>query len=304
VLTVEELVDSLDPKGRFPHVEAVALKGEGVFETLKEISKLTLKALKKKMLGDEKPARTLGRPSTAEARAPLAAARPEISPAPAAPPPLEPPEEPRVSLSDLRADAEAAASALAEQIDSDEIFEHAEAIEDFPPPPAAPPPSPAQFLSERADETLEDAVEAAPRQSEDAVQVDFDQAAAPAPVDVVKHVKVRSNVDILSELEKLRKNATLKPMPDSGARSRAGSNLSIDDLLATGLNHRKEVQKLYEIEMKKKDLTRAGRLIFSVRLDDQKNKTIGEERQYEIELADMRDIEKLLVSLKLHVSGK
>ena len=309
VLTVEELVDSLDPKGRFPHVEAVALNGEGVFETLKEISKLTLKALKRKMLGEEKPARTLGRPSTTESRAPLAPASPQTSPAPPGPPAPPPPppapaEEPRVSLSDLRADAEAAASALAEQIDSDEIFEHAEAIDAFPPPPASPPLSPAHFLSERADETLEDAVEATPRQVEEAVQVDFAQAAAPAPVDVVKHVKVRSNVDILSELEKLRKNATLKPMPDSGARSRAGSNLSIDDLLSTGLNHRKEVQKLYEIEMKKKDLTRAGRLVFSVRLDDQKNKTIGEERQYEIELADMRDIEKLLVSLKLHVSGK
>src|SRR5580765_4843416 len=120
VLTVEELVESLDPKGRFPHVEAVALKGEGVFETLKEISKLTLKALKRKMLGEEKPARTLGRPATTEARAPLAGARPEISPAPAsasAPPSPSPApaEEPRVSLSDLRADAEAAASALAEQ---------------------------------------------------------------------------------------------------------------------------------------------------------------------------------------------
>jgi hypothetical protein len=310
VLTVEELVDSLDPNGRFPHVEAVALKGEGVFETLKEISKLTLKALKRKMLGEEKPARTLGRPSTTESRAPLSAARPEMSPAPASAPATPPPaapapaEEPRVSLSDLRADAEAAASALAEQIDSDEIFEHAEAIDAFPPPPAAPALSSSQFLSERADEALEDAVEATPRHAEEAVQVDFEKAAAPAPVDAVKHVKVRSNVDILSELEKLRKNATLKPMPDSGARSRAGSNLSIDDLLSTGLNHRKEVQKLYEIEMKKKDLTRAGRLVFSVRLDDQKNKTIGEERQYEIELADMRDIEKLLVSLKLHVSGK
>jgi len=308
VLTVEELVESLDPKGRFPHVEAVALKGEGVFETLKEISKLTLKALKRKMLGEEKPARTLGRPATTEARAPLAGARPEISPAPAsasAPPSPSsaPAEEPRVSLSDLRADAEAAASALAEQIDSDEIFENAEAIDAFP-PPAPPALSSSQFLSEPADEALEDAVEATPRHAEEAVQVDFEKAASPAPVDVVKHVKVRSNVDILSELEKLRKNATLKPMPDSGARSRAGSNLSIDDLLSTGLNHRKEVQKLYEIEMKKKDLTRAGRLVFSVRLDDQKNKTIGEERQYEIVLADMRDIEKLLVSLKLHVNGK
>ena len=302
VLTVDELRESLDPKRQFVHVEAVALKGEGVFETLKEISKITLKALKKKMLGEEKPARTFGRP--AELSRPAPAPAPPAPPAaiPAAPPP-EPGEEPRVSLSDLRADAEAAASALAEQIDSDELFEHAEAIDDLPAP--AP-----QFLSESADEALEEAVEAsapAPAPAEESVQVDFEQSpAATAPVDVVKHVKVRSNVDILSELEKLRKNATLKPMPDAagGARPRAASNLSIDDLLSTGLNHRKEVQKLYEIEMKKKELSRAGRLVLSVRIDDQKNKALGEERQYEIALADMRDVEKLLVSLKLHVSGK
>ena len=303
VLTVDELRESLDPRNYFPFVEAVALRGDGVFETLKEISKLTLKALKKKMLGEEKPSRALARGATTEARAPLAETRPEAAPPlpgrPATPAP-EPPDEPRVSLSDLRADAEAAASALAEQIDSDEIFEHAEAIDEFP--PAAAPAS--QFLSEPPDEALEDAVEAAPARADETMQVEFEQAAAPAaPVDLVKHVKVRSNVDILSELEKLRKNATLKPMPER-ARSRPGSNLSIDDLLSSGLNHRKELQKLYEIDVKKKDLTRAGRLVFSVRLDDQKNKTIGDERQFEIDLADMRDIEKLLVSLKLHVSGK
>jgi len=313
VLTVDELRESLDPKHQFTHVEAVALKGEGVFETLKEISKITLKALKRKMLGEEKPSRILGRPIAAEPpRAPLAESRPHLAAPPpqsvtrAEPPPPASAEEPRVSLSDLRADAEAAASALADQIDSDGLFERAEAIEEFSPPAAAP--APVQFMAEPADDPLEEAVEVAatpiPSVADDAVQVDFEQAAAAAPVDVVKHVKVRSNVDILSELEKLRKNATLKPMPESSTRSRSGSSLSIDDLLATGLNHRKEVQKLYEIEMKKKDLTRAGRLVVSVRLDDQKNKALGEERHYEIELADMRDIEKLLVSLKLHVSGK
>jgi signal recognition particle receptor subunit beta len=304
VLSVDELRESLDAKRQFLYLEAVALKGQGVFETLKEVSKLTLKALKKKMMGEEKPSRALGRSVTLEPARPA----PSVSePGPAPPPPAAAAEEPKISLSDLRADAEAAASALADQIDTDRLFENAEAIEEFP--PSAGPPAGAQFLSDTADGDVEEGrgvapATPAPRASEDALQVDFEQAAAPVPVDVVKHVKVRSNVDILSELEKLRKNATLKPMPDSRARARTGSTLSIDDLLSTGLNHRKEVQKLFEIEMKKKELTRAGRLVLSVRLDDQKNKVLGEERRYEIELSDMRDVEKLLVSLKLHVSGK
>src|SRR5512135_1189556 len=130
VLPVEELRASLDPKGQFAYVEAVALRGDGVFETLKEISKLTLKALKKKMLGEEKPSRALARPAAAPepprpAEVPRPSAAPAPVPAPAAPPP--PAEEARVSLSDLRADAEAAATALAEQIDSDALFENAEA---------------------------------------------------------------------------------------------------------------------------------------------------------------------------------
>ncbi|HET9793226.1 MAG TPA: hypothetical protein VFS34_02100, partial [Thermoanaerobaculia bacterium] len=236
------------------------------------------------------------------AEAPRPSAAPAPVPAPAAPPP--PAEEARVSLSDLRADAEAAATALAEQIDSDALFENAEAIDEMP-PAAPPPPVSPEFLAEAREEPAEPPrrAAAAPAAADDAVQVDFEQAAAPAAADVVKHVKVRSNVDILSELEKLRKNATLKPMP-SAPRTRTGSSLSIDDLLSTGLNHRKEVQKLYEIEVRKKDLTRAGRLVFAVQLDDGRNKTLGEERRYEIELSDMHDIEKLLVSLKLHVTGK
>ncbi len=297
VLTLDELRASLDPKGHFAYVEAVALRGDGVFETLKEISKLTLKALKKKMLGDDKPSRTLARP-VAPAAAPQPAAP---APAPAATPALEAAaEEPRVSLSDLRADAEAAATALAEQIDTDALFENAEALDDMPPPGAPPPVSP-EFLAEARDELPGPAGGRVPA-PDDAVQVDFEQAAVAPAGDVVKHVKVRSNVDILSELEKLRKNATLKPMPSAPRARTAG--LSIDDLLSTGLNHRREVQKLYEIEVRKKDLTRAGRLVFAVHLDDGRNKPLGEERRYEIDLADMRDIEKLLVSLKLHVTGK
>ncbi len=228
VLSVDELRGSLDPKGQFNYVEAVALRGDGVFETLKEISKLTLKALKKKMMGEEKPARALSRPTAvAAARPPAESARPVPAPPPApSPAPAPAAEETPVSLSDLRADAEAAASALAEQIDSDGLFENAEAIDEMPPAPAPPPVSP-EFLADAGEEPIEPARQSPPppaAAADDAVQVDFEQAAAASAGDVVKHVKVRSNVDILSELEKLRKNATLKPMP-SAPRARTGASL-------------------------------------------------------------------------------
>src|SRR5712692_8975517 len=57
ILSVAELEESLNPAGRYENYEACAVLGQGVFETLKAISKLTLRAVKKKMLGDERSAR-------------------------------------------------------------------------------------------------------------------------------------------------------------------------------------------------------------------------------------------------------
>jgi signal recognition particle receptor subunit beta len=83
IATVDELNKSLNPKG-WPHFESSALTGQGVFETLKGVSKLTLLSLKKR----------LSRPS-ADAPAPAprpapAAARPEPT-APLVPSALAPP---------------------------------------------------------------------------------------------------------------------------------------------------------------------------------------------------------------------
>jgi len=302
ILPVDELRESLDPRSEHGYLEAAALRGEGVFETLKEISKLTLRSLKRKMGGaEEKP--------------------PVRRPAPAAPPPPAAEEE-RVSLSDLRADAEAAASALAEQMDDAGFLESGtagvpEAVEYET---ASDTDADVEFIGEPEEEAveapdeIEEAREAGARESEESpaeaaveetVQVEFEQEAEARPVDAVKHVKVRSNVDILSELEKLRKNATLTPRSDSRRRKRSTSeSLSIDDLLSAGLNHRKEVRRLFEIVMDRKELSRASRLALTVRLGDSENQAVGEEKSYEIELSDMKDVEKVLVALKLHLTGK
>lgn len=80
ICTVEELNKALNPAGQ-PHFEASALHGNGVFETLKGISKLTLMALKKKLARD---APDRGRPVAP--RAPAAALpKPAPAPTPAAP---------------------------------------------------------------------------------------------------------------------------------------------------------------------------------------------------------------------------
>src|SRR5258706_9618845 len=60
IADVETILGVLDPERKYEGVEAVASKGEGVFETLKTISKLTLRQLRRRMTGDE-PARPVAK---------------------------------------------------------------------------------------------------------------------------------------------------------------------------------------------------------------------------------------------------
>ena len=53
ILTVDELNNDLNAHSRHPHFEASAINGDGVFETLKEITKLTLKKLRKRMASSQ-----------------------------------------------------------------------------------------------------------------------------------------------------------------------------------------------------------------------------------------------------------
>lgn len=86
ILSVEELNESLN-RGNWPHVEACAVSGVGVFETLKEISRVTLLSLKKR----------LSRPETQAPVRPPAPPRPPVQPAaaPTPPPPVAAAPPPR-----------------------------------------------------------------------------------------------------------------------------------------------------------------------------------------------------------------
>src|SRR5262249_62122955 len=105
ICTVEEMNRSLNPHN-WPWFEASALSGQGVFETLKGVSKLTLLSLKKRLTrGGEAaaaPSRPAPRPAPAPAPAPPgkppqpapAPPPPPAPPTPAAPPPPPPPPPP------------------------------------------------------------------------------------------------------------------------------------------------------------------------------------------------------------------
>src|SRR5262249_13225168 len=141
--------------------------------------------------------------------------------------------------------------------------------------------------------------------------VSFAEAPEPEPEKAIKeevrHVKVRSNIDILAELERLRKTSTATPpaaaQPEKPARRVATAGISVDDLLASSLNHRKEVSKVFEVQVPKRQL-HGHQVTVGLRFEDREGKGIGEPQNFSIELQSRSDIEKLLLSLKFHILGK
>src|SRR5688572_23461456 len=53
IASIDMMLDALDPERKAEHIESVASAGTGVFETLKMISKLTLRTLRRRMTGEE-----------------------------------------------------------------------------------------------------------------------------------------------------------------------------------------------------------------------------------------------------------
>jgi signal recognition particle receptor subunit beta len=314
VLALDELEETLNPARQYESYEACAVMGQGVFETLKAISKITLRSLKKRMLGEERPPRptpTYVAPAPAVAPSPPAAAPP-------APPVIEPepppPESIAVDLSELGGVTAAEAAHRPEETVA------------FTPSEASPPPPPELLSPEEFDasdvETVQEFEEAlnsldsplpetvhmesgAAAEEAEIEEVEFAEAAQAEEVkpDAVKHVKVRSNIDILAELEKLRKNATSAPVVERPTK-RPAPGVSIDDLLASSLNHRKEINRIFEVQVPQRELSRGHQVTVGLRIEDRQKNLIGEEKSFSIELQTKRDIEKLLLSLKFHIFGK
>ena len=138
--------------------------------------------------------------------------------------------------------------------------------------------------------------------------VSFAESEEPEPEkavdEEVRHVKVGSNIDILAELERLRKTSTASAPATQEKPRRAAAGISVDDLLASSLNHRKEVSKVFEVQVPKRQLAQGHQVKVGLRFEDNKGNEIGEGQSFAIELQSRSDIERLLLSLKFHIQGK
>jgi signal recognition particle receptor subunit beta len=246
ICTAEEMNAALN-RYNWPFFEASAVTGQGVFETLKGISRFTLMSLKKR-LGRSEPATA---PAARPAPAPVAAPpqKPAAAPPPAPPPPQAtiPPPAPTLAANPAAA----------------------------PPRPAAPPSPPP-------------AAAAPPR-----------PAAAPAPPKAPPVAARGRGMDVLSELEKLRREAAApaqRPAPAPSAVPPAGTN-----------GHG-ELSRSIELTLRRADLQRACRVLVSFQIEDGEHRVMDAVRDLPVDIpADIKDaagLQKLLLRLNIALNSK
>jgi len=306
ICTVDEMNRSLNRNG-WLHFESSAPLGHGVFETLKGISKLTLMSLKKR----------LGRPG--ETQSPVAG-RP-------APPPLPKPVVP--------------ASATGTQVPqvSSQPVSHP-----LPQPAARPAPSTS------APETPAAAAPAAVQTPPPAVQTPRPApaaAAAPPPHPATPAKKVgsttgtRRTVDVLSELEKIRREAAAPARPSPGPAPRAATEsasptpspraatpappappapVAPPAIVSTGAipgaaaapitaaaaqrNGRGELSRSIDLTLKKADFARARRFLVSFQVEDEEHRVMDAVRDLEVDIRDAGTLERVLLRLNIALHAK
>jgi signal recognition particle receptor subunit beta len=291
VAPVEMMLEALDPERRLEYAEAIATTGVGVFETLKQISKLTLRTLRRRMTGDE-PSRAPSPPSRTSAQF-------------------------RVRDENSRTNAQTVAVPdIEEALAEDEVPVPVPVPEPEPQPPAFDPEATiaAASLDPRIFEDApvaepevewsgglqpaEAAPEAEPEPEPQTEDGGLKPAAPPEPEPEpppaeVKTVKVRSAVDVMAELEALRKRAT-QTTPKAPKR----------DILADldSLRPKRDVHRTLHLQLPQDVLHRAKSVRVTLSFEDAEAGVL-ETRDQQLELGgDTSDVQSLSVNLKIDLS--
>lgn len=319
IYSVEELNQAINRHG-WPHYETSAVSGKGVFETLKGISKYTLLALKKRLgrTGADAPTR-LSAPGAAAGQA----AQPGTSPAApgsgvvgAATPLSQPPMAPQAAIPSSPAAVAPAAAATPPAT--------------VAPPPSAPASSPAPAAAAAAAPGQPAAGSAAVPQA--GAEAPAPQPSAPVaaaatpPAGVVRSSAKRSSgksrsFDVLSELEKLRREAMQPAHPATPPSSQPASAASSGSARSTGAspapggggpshaktasgNGRAELSRNIEMTLKRSDFARARRILLSFQVEDEQHRVVDAVHDLPVEIKDTADLEKLLLRFNIALHAK
>jgi len=321
IYSVEELNQAINRHG-WPYYETSAVSGQGVFETLKGISKYTLLALKKRLgrTGADAPTRLSAPTAATPGAAGAVAALLQVPPATA------PPQTATPSSSSAAASAPAPTAATTPQATA-------------PPAPSAIPSAPATAATTPGGPGAGDAaappVGAASPQgppapgAEARVAASGAQPSSPAaptgtaatpPAGVARSSAKRSSgksrsFDVLSELEKLRREAmqpahpatstpqTGQPAPASSQAASAASSGSARSK-AAATNGRAELSRNIEMTLKRSEFARARRILLSFQVEDEQHRVVDAVHDLPVEIKDTADLEKLLLRFNIALHAK
>ena len=143
------------------------------------------------------------------------------------------------------------------------------------PPPVAPPPS-AAF---------------APATPEP--EIDFAQTEKPAKAPEPKHVKVRSSIDIMAELEALRKRATTS----QPASPKPRKELKATDVTIPTPKPKRDVHRTVNMQLAPETASRAKSVRVTVSFENDEGIVNSEEQS--IDLADVSDVRSLSLDVKI-----
>jgi signal recognition particle receptor subunit beta len=263
ILSVADMNAALN-RGNWPHVEASAVTGTGVFETLKEISRVTLLSLKKRLARPETAAQPPKPPGPP--RPPVQIPTPPTQTAPAATAPPAPPPQRAVSAAHPVVTPPPPPGPPPRPVSA----AHPVAPVAPTPPPAAPAPAPAPRLTTPA-------------------------APPPPPRPAAR----KGSLDVLGELEKLRQQ-TRTPAP--GAPPAAAAPVKTGTNAGTNGHH--EMSRDIEMTLRRTDLQRARRVLISFQVEDDQHQVMDSVRDLPVEIHDAATLEKLLLRLNIALNTK
>jgi mutual gliding-motility protein MglA len=270
VVSIDTLLDALDPDRNYEYVEAVASKGDGVFETLKLISKHTLRKLRMRMTGEEpvKPTGPRKLADVAQFRVKNETSR-EAQP-PASKSAIGTTAAPGATPAAPAAAASVSAHTVPQSVHiaiEDEPIEEAAASDTHASEPPVPPAHPDP-------------------------EIVFNEAEKPAKAAAVKHVKVRSTIDVLAELEALRKRATTgtpskreKEKPKAAAPTALGT----------------EIHKAINASVPADVLPQTHAVKVTLSFHDSNGGVVAQQEQT-VELGDNPDVESVSINLRIDQS--
>jgi signal recognition particle receptor subunit beta len=342
ILAIEELNSDLNPNRAYPFFESEAINGVGVFEALKEITKLTLKKLRRRMVAPHaaspapRAASPQVRPTPAGAAKPVSAealaraAAEAVDPSPAADPPRpapsEPSPEPLPMLDDSAFDETPTESPFAEdtpeaqtpapdEIPLEDEFELDDGQAASPELVDAGEASPFEELevdgqaagvaeAEELDVDEGESAAVAGVEEESDLEVEFDKAngdtarVEPPPV---KRVQVSNQMDILAELEGLRKQATMGSFSRRGAE--AAGDLDIDALLA-GTDEARELRRKVEQSLNSDVFRHMGALQLAIRIQNAEGETIHTLEPVSLAVDKAEKLRRLSLQLTVDLENK